>query len=447
MFFLIMLIPMIGLGLGVRTKNTENRQLASFPKLDMNFTKGFDSYWQDQFPFRGEMITGYNRLNQLLFKYSGNEKVIYGQDGMYYLAETIQDYQNSEPFSKQQLLKIENNFNLINKYLSREGINLHVMVVPNKNTIYPQYMPNHLKVLSDEDNLDNFYQLNFEFNNVNLKEPLLEKAKSELIYHKEDSHYNNLGAAYVHDILLENIKGEKGQLSNQPYTMVKDFPGDLTTLLYPSTIIYDENMDFGLTQNYLYLRPIASFDDVTIHTLNQEKSGSLYMIRDSFGRALIPMLSNEFENVTYSRISPYYIQEAIRNEVDDVVIEITERNMFHWLKGTPVVKFDPVSIDLKSKEKENLTISYTQEEKHQLVFTNVLLENQEIAHDITKAYLELEDGSIYETFLIYSTGEYENRSYPFGFSLYTEKQINLENAKLHYLIDNSWQTSNLQKDY
>lgn len=430
-----MCLPLLGGLLGVKNQNAENRQLQQFPELSPTFTIEFEKYWQDQFPFRNEMITLYNQANQSLFKYSGNNQVVYGKDDMLFFSETLSEYQQNKPFTQHELLRLQNNFNLVNRLLSDKGISLYLMPVPNKNEIYSEKMPNQIRPVSTQNNYDELMKLDFDFEVINLKETFLSQDKQ--IYHNWDSHYNNLGAAITSDLITQTIANKSKNYQELPYIIEKSFSGDLTTMLYPSAQVLDDNMNYNLEQNYIYVRPLQSVDDLTIQTLNNNETDDLYMIRDSFGRALIPFISNAFNKVQYSRISPYYYQEAINLEYTNVLVEITQRNMFHWLKLSPVIESTPVELTETVNEGEPLMAEITIEPKHQMNFINIKPNDQSLAEKIEKAYL-INDEQTLELFTIYNADNFEERNYDYGLSLYTTEEINLNNLEVIVLIDGQY---------
>lgn len=309
------------------------------------------------------------------------------------------------------------------------------MPVPNKNEIYSEKMPNQIRPISAQNNYDELMKLDFDFEVINLKETFLSQDKQ--IYHNWDSHYNNLGAAITSDLITQTIANKSKNYQELPYIIEKSFSGDLTTMLYPSAQVLDDNMNYNLEQNYIYVRPLQSVDDLTIQTLNNNETDDLYMIRDSFGRALIPFISNAFNKVQYSRISPYYYQEAINLEYTNVLVEITQRNMFHWLKLSPVIESTPVELTETVSEGEPLMAQITIEPKHQMNFINIKPNDQSLAEKIEKAYL-INDEQTLELFTIYNANNFEERNYDYGLSLYTTEEINLNNLEVIVLINGQY---------
>lgn len=437
---LLTCLPLIGGLLGLKQSNDENRQLHSFPKISLNFTKEFEAYWQDQFPFRNSMITLFNQINQSLFNYSGNNKVVLGKNKMLFLSETLDDFQNNRSFTDTELLKIKNIYQLIHQRLAEDDIRLTLMIVPNKNSIYPQLMPYQYKPVSNSDNYDNILELEVDFDVINLKTAFLNQPQQ--LYHLYDSHYNNLGAALTSDILIETLTGESPHYFERKFDLETNFKGDLSSILYPGVPIFDENMNFNLTQDFLFTRPIQSVDDITIKTLNQNKTRSLYLIRDSFGRALIPFISNEFERVIYSRRSPYNFIEVMSEKVDDVVVEITERNLFHWIKSTPIILLKPSSQTIKTQF-QYLSVKPIQSNQHQLNLLNIEVVDQSLGQKITEAYLKI-DSLWYPLFPVYNAGEFDSKDFKTGLSAYFNQEINLANSTLIYNLNGTWYESTIE---
>ena len=171
------------------------------------------------------------------------------------------------------------------------------------------------------------------------------------------------------------------------------------------------------------------------------------MIRDSFARALIPMLSNDFSKVTYSRVIPYYIEEVIKAKPQNLLIEIAERNMYHWLKTTPIMEMKPtdISFDGETRKGEDLLVRYSNEEKHKLHHLNIKVENQSLAKTMEEVFLINSNGDIYPTFPVYERKDLDKIDITYGFSLYTGEKLKLDQAKIIYKIDGKYLESNIIK--
>lgn len=84
--------------------------------------------------------------------------VIAGKDGwFFYLGDkTINEYQGTNPYTSNELRDLGNSWDALNSQLQQKGIMLVVLIAPDKNTIYPQYMPDQITKIGDKSRLDQF---------------------------------------------------------------------------------------------------------------------------------------------------------------------------------------------------------------------------------------------------------------------------------------------------
>jgi alginate O-acetyltransferase complex protein AlgJ len=131
----------------------EKRVLAPFPKEPRNFssflklTKNFESYYNDHFGFREVLIDRYQREMRKRFGQSGVPKVIGGKEGWYFYAgdDLLKDFRGLTPLKGQQLDAWIMDFVRKRDWLAEQGIRYLFVVVPNKQTIYPEYLPDFVR--------------------------------------------------------------------------------------------------------------------------------------------------------------------------------------------------------------------------------------------------------------------------------------------------------------
>lgn len=80
----------------------------------------------------------YHKLGERLFN-----RVLRGdEDWLVYTDENnLDDYQNSIPFSEQELALIQQKIDNLRANLEAQGIGFYVIIPPNKETIYPERVP------------------------------------------------------------------------------------------------------------------------------------------------------------------------------------------------------------------------------------------------------------------------------------------------------------------
>ena len=358
--FAMLLLPLLSMPFTSGASGAEKRKLAEMPKIiedgkfNTEFTRKFDTYFSENFGFRPQLITAYSGLAYKAFGDSLNEKIITGKDGWLYFNETMNDYLGKAVLSQGDISRIYRSLYLQTEYLAGKGIKFVFAAAPNKNTIYPEHMPERYKKSSSESNLErlNDYLEGKRVKYINWQALLTENKGEQLLYHKKDTHWNNYGAllAYRETVrkaeeLVPGIKGD--YCTDASYTIERTWEGDLLTMLLPSSHEKDEQFVFDIGNEYNYIRPIRTLEDLLIETERKSKVNqnpadldggiNLLMFRDSFANALIPFLSGQFDHALYSRALPFDYSLLNSAKPDLVVAEIAERNLPNLLLYAPAM--------------------------------------------------------------------------------------------------------------
>ena len=322
--------------------NKEKRELAQLPKpvtdgkLNFGFFDEFDSYFSEHFAFRQKLVTADGKLKAAVFGTSPNTDVIAGRDGWLYYGETANDFLNINTLSERGAGNIRHNLQLFHDYCEECGADFVFTVAPNKNSLYPEHMPlNYI----ESGNKGNYELLSGQLSDADwfcdLKAALLAADSNIPLYHKEDTHWNNLGAYVGHLALMGTLGHETCPAGN--WTTRNDRQGDLAAMIYPSAKADDMQVYSDYVPQYAYLGRFHSFDDITIRTSCEGKSGSLLMYRDSYGEAIIPFIAECFSSCEFVRNVPYQTGSIASGAADTVILEIVERNIPNLQKYAPVL--------------------------------------------------------------------------------------------------------------
>lgn len=340
-FFLLCLIPSVGMLLLPAQDAVGNERLASFPLLfdadgepNEAFLSELSTYIGDHIAFRHEMITLNSKLNSTLFSVVTNEDVVQGRDGWLYYSDTLPDYQGTERMSARQCYAAGKTLQLLQEYCEGQGAAFLFTIAPNKNSLYPEYMPGRYVSSEEEGNAVRLVSVleQLEVNYADLFAPIL--AQEEVLYYRTDSHWNDRGAALAGDVLCEALGRRTEPFYPGPYAMTGTHRGDLYEMAYPAGTLLEENAVFERAFTFEYAEGYRSPEDITIRTSSSAASGSLLMFRDSFGNALHPFLAEAFGSACFSRAMPYNMTYLEREGADTVVIELVERNL-NWLNTRP----------------------------------------------------------------------------------------------------------------
>ena len=261
-------------------------------------------------------------------------KAIAGDNGwLVYTAEgDINDYQKVGLFSEEELAQFQHNLDALSGAYAERGIDLIVVIVPNKNTIYPERVPD-LPVLGVESRLDQVTAYLREHGSEQLVDlrPALLAAKAEReMYYATDTHWNDYGAYIAYAALLD----EAG-ITPRPAT---DF--DVVTR-DPALLDLSENIGATiLPESKTQFAPRfdlrASFKNLNLGgrrlMLSYVQGTSLpdvVLYYDSFFFNVIPMLGEHFNHglyvQNYTGGGLWNLSWVDEREPDVVIIEFAER--------------------------------------------------------------------------------------------------------------------------
>lgn len=338
-FFLLCLIPSLGMLIWGESKAGANEILANKPSIternggfNWDVLSDFSDYMADRFAFRQELVTGWARLNATLFHRSTAADVTIGSDGWLYFTPTLDNYTGANPLSPRELWTAARTLYLMEEYTeSREGTFLFTLA-PNKNSLYGENMPDYT-ILSETGNAENLMALlsAMEVNYADLFKAFDETG--EVLYFKGDSHWNGKGAALAADVLLEALGHISPDYFGSEFTPAPPHLGDLYEMLYPAGKATEADYTPAEAFTFDYTSPSSDPDAITLTTENGSAEGNLLCYRDSFGRNLNPYLAQQFAEAHFSRKNNYDL--TLMADGGHVLVELVERNIHYLNRYTP----------------------------------------------------------------------------------------------------------------
>ncbi|MFC1764879.1 hypothetical protein ACFL6U_22765 [Planctomycetota bacterium] len=355
-FLAVCWAPLFTMALGINPTHYEKRALAQRPSLitedglNLDFPHQFNTYFSDNFGLRPYYVTAYTALVYCLLNDSVNEQVIVGKDGWLFFGPTLKDFTATDVLTDQEIDRIIEMLSLQDKYLASLGIEFIFAVVPNKSSIYGEYMPSRYPERLQQNNCCNLFRAleNTTINSVDLFDPLKNAKSKQQVYHTLDTHWNNIGALVAARTILRQMQESMPDYSFKSYTdaqfnIEKRWLGDLSLILLPAFKCKDFQAVYEIPENYTFqengrqLRLTRNLEAMRIETTSQANNTSLLMFRDSFANALVPFISNNFGYVYYTCTLPYSYATIETLSPDVVILEIAERNIPNLLKYAPVM--------------------------------------------------------------------------------------------------------------
>ena len=447
-------LPLVGMIFGIGAKSTENRTMTGMPDLytatedtidpNLNYTTELGEYYSDNFGFRQELVTADSWLNETLFGRSSGDKTTVGKDGWYYLTETLNDYKGVSSFSDRGIYRMKKTIDLMNQYSADANITFVFFVAPNKNSIYPEFMPWKIRKSSYPSNLDRLSKAmrGCEYY-IDMKSVLKKSAenKSRYIYLKNDSHWNNLGALEAYNAVQNNLNSRIKNYDYMPidqsklYISQTSVSGDLTAMLYPSVNKTDVQYELGIPKNFSSTKPLTNMMDSEINTTCQGRYYNIMCYRDSFFNAFIPINSNAFAIARYTRTSKtssFDLSAAKSGDYNIALVEIVERNLSNILYTAPLMEAPRVSSPNVARRRYVEQKCSFADDGESYIFNGELGDWVDLQTD-SNIYIELRDSSdrsyYYEAFPILNGDSYADN----GFSAHISK-YNLRNGDYRLFI-------------
>ncbi len=331
----------------------ERRKLAPHPHLSWtwralaDYPGQFDKYYNDHFGLRNYLVRGYNIFMVRQLASSPKEDVILGKDGwLFYGAKNAVDvFRSPVPLTDQELDEWRWNLLLRREWLARQGIPYLVVIAPDKATIYPEYLPDWLVPACPQtrtDQLVNFLTQTTDLDVVDLR-PVLRAAKGpRLLYHKTDTHWNELGAFVGYHGIVERMalrvpSIQPLELSDYTIRPSHRILGDLAGMIsmndyfpeeYPS-LVANFPLQATLTNTHI---SAEEWSRLRVYTAFASETGDrrqprVVVFNDSYFYGIIPYFAENFSRAVYIHIRPdHFAPDVVERERPDVVVqEMVER--------------------------------------------------------------------------------------------------------------------------
>ena len=171
---------------------------------------------------------------------------------------------------------------------------------------------------------------------VDLFEPF--RRNDEVLYYKWDSHWNQEGALFARNILMDRMGKTPISYENVNSGDKYSHKGDLYEMAYPKGTEKDRDVIYDRDNTFIYKNEVRDNDEPLIETKNQSGKGRLIMYRDSFGTALLPFMADEYHEALFSKEIPYQMNHIDDYLPGDVVLEIVERNLASLCENAPILE-------------------------------------------------------------------------------------------------------------
>ena len=317
----------------------ENRALAPFPVFSRDtyeeYPAAVNRYINDHAAFRNLFLSVNSVLNLKLFGYADSQDVIVGKDGWYFFAGgmSLYDALGTEPFYPDDVAGIGSRIIQAADYYESQGISFLMMIAPNKEGIYREYMPECYERVWDGNRPRQLEEYIREHSSVTVLDPreYFNTNRDYLWYYKTDTHWNSAGGYAASQMLIEALGGTPVPIEDVTVEYVPGGPGDLANLFHLPEEYCDDKTAVvkGFHDNLKTGVEDVNGDMNIVHTTTPDAPDGrrIAVIRDSFGTALMDKLPKYFKHVDFyhwQALEPSLLEE---NPPDAVVYLIVERDL------------------------------------------------------------------------------------------------------------------------
>lgn len=322
----------------IDTKNYEKRNTQEMPALTAGnleaFPAEFEEYYNDNLPYRNQLIRLNNSIDYFVFKQSSNDKVLLGKDGwLFYTSDgnPVEQSLGYWLFSDEELKTIADNLTVSKASLESRGIEFVLFIAPNKETIYTEYLPEEYerkRETTSADQLVEYLRENTDIRVVYPKEEILQ-AKAEnpdkLLYYKLDTHWNAMGGYIGAESFARELGLDLEPLEKLSITANRISDGDLADLLHIE--IKDGDTEYFLSGEVKTENISWDFDTAFVYHTEEGIPEKLFVTRDSFGTALAPAIAKCYKDSMFVHQKSFEEQQILDYDADVYVFETVERKI------------------------------------------------------------------------------------------------------------------------
>ena len=330
-------------------ENKENRALKAKPEFDITNLDGFpqeyDTYYSDNFNLRNQFVLLNSKLKLQTFNVAPVKgKAFIGNDGwMYITKHQMSTYQGKNMVNATELEEYYNIFEYRKNFLDSIGCKYYVVIAPMKTSIYPEFLPLSKRLTNQEtltDQIVNLLDTVSGITVIDLRTTLKNAKGSVRMFHKTDNHWNDYGSFVAYQEIMNVLSDDFPSLIAND---ISNFQIDSTTVnglaLTNMMGIYE-----GVYENKISCKPTfnltskpgkksgypvvpnfgypSAYEQVFVNS--NDTLPKLLMIRDSFGRTVMPFLSEHFSKSVYIFDSWHheFNKEIVLNEKPDIYIQL-----------------------------------------------------------------------------------------------------------------------------
>lgn len=370
-FILFLLLPVIVMTLGIdpEVRLVEKRKLAPAPRMRINrkFAKTVDRYLEDHFGGRRLLAKAALYFDRHIAGKPVIESVLLGEHGWLYYGtrQILKKYMGADRLSSDQIENIARTVIEQYRFCQAHGIRYMLVVPPDKNTIYPEHLPEWIRgsrVATPLTQFMDYMRFQKNISMIDMRDNLVQVKSNKLLYWKTDTHWTQWGAFFGYRQIADQLSK---WFPAKPSMEITDFKikigtrkgGDLAAMIgkrqkiregYPVFTPKNGWQAKRLTPESFYLAKYSLRGKKDNRLIIMESSNNqlpkAVVFRDSFAENLTSFLAEHFQRVVFHWhfLHSYHFDETLilREKPDVVIFEVAERSLHYILSmgNSPTLK-------------------------------------------------------------------------------------------------------------
>lgn len=320
----------------------EKRMLAEKPRLYSlralpAFIRGYEPFFDDHFGMRNLLVRLDSAIRLKILHTSPVTKLITGKEGwIFYDSEkvrdgvTMSDFKGLAAYSSEQLPNIRRNLQARVRACRERGAECLIVIVPNKETLFPEYMPASVRKLGPRTRLDQVVEALGPGSGVPLLDlrPALLRAKENSpypLYNRGGTHWTQYGAYIAYREILLAMRLQWAGSGGFPGGGDALEPFDLEDFDIQVQPRSAEDHWLGLNEHTVIH---FSLKDEARRPSRAPEDGALVVIHDSFWNDLDPLVAPHFPRMAVQHVDLVRDQSLAfieREKPRWVLYEVAER--------------------------------------------------------------------------------------------------------------------------
>ena len=314
-----------------------------------DYPKWAEMALQDRLGYRDVLLQANRQIHHQLFGEPPSAFAWIGRDGWLYLNVSDPNRgHDDKPTLDERLSRWAEAYAERAKWCRNNGMEFVVLLAPEKSSVYPEFLTEQQRRSLPAVEVTTRMKELLRTRGVRCIDPLpelLEAKSRNVVYHQNDTHWNQAGAQVAHCALMKEL----GTTPSDDYSVdMQTYTGDLNRLTGTSQTCsapHYTHRHHTSTWNFEHpSRELLPNEAKPKHllprvTTNPEASGpSLVLLHDSFGEAMFDFLSHDCRSVATAASDTLQPEFILAHRPRVVVQEIVSRKLYRWVPDqTPAI--------------------------------------------------------------------------------------------------------------